>query len=350
MTHDDDILGPLARSAAPDLDPTSRDRIESGLRVRHAEGQAKPTGPRVPRWLLAAPALVVVLLVATVVLVARDEAAVAALEVRDAQDVVVTLPSGEMIENPADGFALRDGAVVVVGDSGTITIGDVTLDAGAVVTVRDGQLVTDVIATTTTDRPDPPPEPTTGVRDGPTDRPGDSVRPTTLPPDTRPPGSVPSDSRPLGTEPPPGPDDPPVDEDPARDTPPDLPGGADGPRDDAGVGGRPVDSSPPGATDGVDVAVALRVALRDGHVRVTWTTEGTSEGWTALLLRTVDGSTPESPDNAATVGEGTRGDVTELFADLPEDVAALRYRVVIADDSGGVVARSETQTLNPADS
>jgi len=350
VIHDDDILGPLARSTAPDLDPTSLDRIEAGLRVRHAEGQAKPTGPRIPRWLLAAPALVVVLLVATVVLVARDEAAVAALEVRDAQDVVVTLPSGEMIENPADGFALRDGAVVVVGDSGTITIGDVTLDAGAVVTVRDGQLVTDVIATTTTDRPEPPPEPTTSVRDGPPDRPGDSVRPTTLPPDSRPPGSAPTDSRPAGTEPPPEPTGPGGDRDPARDAPQDPPSGVDGPGDDAGVNGRPVDDSPAGPSDGVDVAVALRVTLRDGHVRVTWTTEGTTEGWTVLLLRTVDGSSPEGPDNAVTVGEGTRGDVTELFADLPEDVAALRYRVVIADDTGGIVARSETQTLNLADS
>jgi hypothetical protein len=340
---DDDILGPLARSAAPDLDPTSRDRIESGLRVQHAEGRRKPTGPRSARWLVAAPALVIVLLLATLALVVRDESAVAALEVRDARDVVVTLASGEMIRDPADGFALRDGAVVVVGEAGTITIGDITLDSGAVVTIRDGQLVTDVIVTTTTGRPDPPP----------TDTVGDGTRPTTLPPDSRPADSTPTestpgDSRPVGTDPPREPVAPPPEVGPARDGPRDRPADADVPGDGPAVG--PDGAPPHGAVDGLDVAVALSVTARDGRIRVTWSTEGTAADWTVLLLRTVDGSAPEGRGNATVVGEGPSGQVTESVADLPRDVAALRYRVVIVDGTDGVVARSEIQTLNRADS
>ena len=213
---DDHPLEPLARAEVADLDAAARDRIEAGLRVQHA---ARPTadGPaRSPRrWLVAAPALVVLLVVVTVALLARDTAPAVALEVRDAMDVVVTLPDGSTVQDPADGFALVDGAVVVIADGGSITIDDVTLPGGTTVTVRDGRLVTDVVATTTTDppgddgtapvRPEPEPEAPSTTRP-PVDEP---TRTTAAPADP------PRDDPPTTTVTVPPADRPPVDEPPS---------------------------------------------------------------------------------------------------------------------------------------
>ncbi len=348
MTDNDDILGPLTRTLVPDLDPDRRDRIESALRVQHAAGRKGPSRAGLPRWLVAAPALVLLLVVSTVVLLAGDEAAVAALEVRDAHDVVITLASGETIENPEDGFALTDGSVVVVGDSGTITIDDVTLSAGAVVTVRDGNLVTDVVATTTTNQPDR----TVPSSDQIDDIPDDGSVPTTTVPDTRPIDPAPSETRPQVTLPPSGPPTGPVDPPIDREPPPDRlfePTDDDAPDDPET---RPVeDGEPEAEAPGTDIAVALSVAARDGRIRVTWNTDGVdAASWRVLLLRTIDGSVPEASASAEIVGEGAQGEVSERRADMGDRVVELRYRVVILDEVGGVVARSEIQTLNPADS
>ncbi len=345
---DDDLLGPLARVDAPSLDPVSRERIESGLRVQFAANRTRPDRARLPRRFVVAPVLAVILAVATVVLLAGDETSVAALEVRDAQDVVVMLPSGERVEDPADGFTLIDGAVVIVGDRGTITIDDVTLDPGAVVTVRDGQLVTDVVATTTTRSPST------------TARPGDAP-PEDRPPVTEPTDSHPTDRRPTVTDAPPARDaddrgEPPVDELPDRPT--DTSAAEPGPVVDADTrSGAPTsvpdiaDRPSEAVGDGVDVAVALRVDSRRGEILVAWNVEGADvPGWSVRVLRTIDGSAPERPGQAVTVGQGPRGEVIETRAEFPDGVVAVRYRVVVVDDRGGIVARSGIQTLDAGDS
>jgi hypothetical protein len=353
---DDDLLGPLAHVEVPAIDPTSRDRIESGLRVRFAEDRVRPVRRRLPRRLVLAPVLVVILAITTVVLVAGDETSVAALEVRDAQDVVVTLPSGERVRDPVDGFVLVDGATVAVGDRGTITIDDITLDPGAVVTVRDGRLVTDVVATTTTGSPP--------ITTRPVDRPPDDRPPVTAPTESSTPDFAPSDSRPTVTDAPPttdvpGRDDPPTDESPDRPTdtstvdpePVDTSATDDRTADSTTDPGPDAGSDGTGGADDLDVAVALRVESRRGEILVAWSVEGADvAGWSVLLLRTVDGSAPEGPGQGVTVAQGRRGEVVETRADLPDEIVAVRYRVVVVDGTGGVVARSEIQTLNPGDS
>lgn len=332
-------LDALAESRAPELDPTSRDRIEAGLRVQHAGQRTSPAGPTPRRWLVALPALVIVLVIATAVLLVRDTTPVAALEVRDAQDVVVTLPDGSVVRDPVDGFELRDGAVVTVEIGGSVTIDDITLAGGTTVTVRDGRLVSDVVATTTTDRVDDRPadvppgdDPPTDTRDAtttttttaPTDRPAD--RPTTT----------------TSTVPP----DRPADEprpDPPRD------GGDDPPPVDTGDGtdeGDDVD-----VKDGVDVAVALRVRARDGDIRVAWNAEGIGDQpWHVVVVRATDGSVPAAAGDGHVVGSGRHGEVVEQRADLPGDLVEIVYRVLVLDEADGVVARSAPQTLRPPDS
>ena len=44
------------------------------------------------------------------------------------------------------------------------------------------------------------------------------------------------------------------------------------------------------------------------------------------------------------------GELVERRADLPVDIVALRYRVLVLDEADGVVARSAVQTLAVPDS
>ena len=322
MTEDrPNPLGPLADSAVPEMSAATRDRLEAGLRVRHAARRPAPGGRRIPRLVVIGPVVALVLVVATIVFVARDESAVAALEVRDAVNVTITLPDGEVVTDPADGFALTDGAVVVVGADGRVTIDDVTLVAGTTVSVRDGRLVTDVVATTTIDRSDQ-----TADRDtDPDPAPGEVTTTTTR------------------ASAPPRPTEPPIDSTPARPATTDAPPPSEPARP-------PSDSDPPDRPREADpetaVAVALRVDRRDGGVRVTWSTEGVGDtNWRVVVVRTTDGSEPIEAADGTVIGEGERGEVTDARRDLPGDVQTLRYRVIILDEGDGVVARSAVQTL-----
>jgi len=326
MTLDpDNPLGPLVEGTTPTLDAVTRDRLEAGLRVQHASLQPN-RGPRraaVPRWLVVGPLVAVLLIAATVGLLLRDEAAVAALELRDAENVTVTLSDGVVVVDPDDGFALTDGAIVVVGDDGRVTIDDVTLSAGAVVTVRDGRLVTDVVATTTTDRPAPrDDDPEVVVT------PPDEVRTTTTT------TVVPSSSRPPTDQPP---DDRP--DDPGRTSLPPEPRDTTPPSDDP---------APEKDIAGTDIAVALRIDARDGGILVAWNAEGLAgTDWRVVVVRTTDGSNPADPASGTVVAEGERGEILERRADLPDGFDALRYRVIVLDEGDGVVARSVVQTFTP---
>lgn len=269
---------------------------------------------------MAAPVLLLLLAAATVTLVVRDEGTATALEVRDADNVTITLPDGSQVENPADGFALGESAIVMVGEAGSITIDDVTLGSGAVVRVRDGRLVTDIVVTA------PGPPDYLDESDAPTPT---VTAPTTSAP-TAPTTAAPADTRPA-------------------DSPTTVVRPVDRPPEESG-GDRPGTNRPAEERDDVaparDVAVALRVNGRDGQIRVVWEATGLDEAWTVHVLRSTDGSTPVDPASAVTVAIGASGELTERRNDLPDDIAALRYRVVVLDDSGAVVASSAVQTLH----
>ncbi|MEM7142444.1 MAG: hypothetical protein AAF548_15580 [Actinomycetota bacterium] len=326
-------LAPLAGEPVAPLDSASRDRIESALRVQYAArtGAGRPSRPR---WLIAVPALAVLLAVATVALVARDTVPVAALELNDADGVTITLPDGSTVIDPADGFLLADGAVVMVRDAGSVRIDDVTLSGETTVTVRDGQLVTDVVATTTTDRPshlDPGPEPS---------QPPDELRSTTT--TTTPPATT-TTARPVDDTPPPEPTDRPPPTEPVEpeSEPPRGRDRGDGQRGE----GRDRDD------EGLDVAVALRVQPRDGAIRVSWNASGVDgRPWTVVVVRATDGSTPAGPAEGSVIGDGRKGEVVERGDELPDEPVSITYRVFVVDEAGGVVAASAAQTFTPPDS
>jgi hypothetical protein len=320
MTDDhSNPLGPLADSDVPELDAVTRDRLEAGLRVQFADRHPAPPPRGIPRRFVIGPVIALVLLVATIALVARDEAAVAALELSDAVNVVVTLPDGAVVNDPADGFALVDGAVVTVGPEGRVTIDEITLAAGAVVRVRDGRLVTDVVATTTIERP----RSTDDVEPGRTDPPVD-VPPTTS-------VTVPVDSRPSDVG------DAPVSTSTRRPLPPE----SSRPPTDSLPAEEPGDREPP-----KEVAVGLRVDRHDEGVRVAWNVEGVAgREWRVLVIRTADGSEPALTGDRTVIGEGDHGEVLDEIRGLPDGTTTLRYGVVVLDRGDGVVARSAVQTL-----
>ena len=204
MTADrpDDPLGPLRRSVADDdgIDPIAADRIEAGLRVAHAARRPSPAPWRRAAVLVPVAALLVVAL--AVGMLARDEQRSAAFVVTDAENVTVVLPDGTLVRDPGDGFVLPDGARVEIGTGGRVTIDDVTIDESAaaapvVLEVRDGRLISDVVATTTTpQRPDHlDPDPST------TEPPTDLTTTTTVPvPTTARPGESPTTTRPPATD------------------------------------------------------------------------------------------------------------------------------------------------------
>ncbi|MFT5202431.1 MAG: hypothetical protein ACI9C1_001819 [Candidatus Aldehydirespiratoraceae bacterium] len=328
----DNPLAPLADEDVA-LDPRRRDQIEAGLRVQFAGVGGRPRRAALPRWLVVAPVLLLLLAVATVTLVVRDEGAVAALEVRDADNVTVMLPDGSQVENPADGFTLGEGVIVMVGEAGSITIDDVTLGSGAVVRVRDGRLVTDVVVTAP-GRPDHLDE---------SGRP----TPTVTPPTTRPTADAPPADGPT-TRAPPATTTVPSTDTRSADSPTTV-RPVDRLPEESG-GDRPGTSRPAEERDEAapprDVAVALRVSGRDGEIRVVWEASGLDEAWTVHVLRTTDGSTPVDPSAAVTVATAATGELVERRDGLPDDIAALRYRVVVLDDSGAVIASSAVQTLH----
>lgn len=222
MTEDPHPLDGLGTAPVPRLDEAASARIESGLRVLHAQRQATPQRARWQAWLVAAPALALAVAVVTIALLAGDERGVAALELRGAENVVITLPGGAEVTDPADGYRLVEGAVLTVGEGGRVTIDDRVLGAGAVVTVEQGALVTDTVPALAVDDPSAPGStpsrapttvadtrvPETGVRETsvteprPVDRPGptDGQREPDVTP-TRPAEELPTSSVPPTSEP-----------------------------------------------------------------------------------------------------------------------------------------------------
>ena len=334
MTHDP--LDRLGRLSAPEPDAQFADNLEARLRVMHAEQQ--PSGAPSPsswrRILVVLPVAALLLVAATAVLVARDDAVSAALELTESVNVVVTLPDGTQLIDPV-GLELTDGTVVMVGEDGLAVIDGVELSAGARVRVIDDQLVTDAA---------PPDRDGQGVIDVEPD--ADSVTDARGDSDSAPTTSVPGDSdrttdradrgdggrdlplddqtdRPASTRPP-EPDDPPAD----------SPSGQE-----------------PGGDEAVLVNLGMRVhAGRDG-IEVTWRGFGEGiEDVRVILLRLAgsgDVGIPDWPAEGAVVvlGETAGNDPATVVDALPDGANTSRYRVVAVLGTE-VLFRSEIQTVS----
>ncbi len=335
MTGDENPLGPLFEDDHGQFGADTRfaDRLEASLRVRHADGRY----PRVPMWrrmAVVAPAMVVLLVVASVALIVRDESPSAALVVTDATNVVVHLPDGSSVEDPHDGFVLSDGAVIEILDGGTATIDGITVDAPATMTVRDGLLVTDIDGTTTTDRAHDTTS-STAARDR-TTVPPESDRATTsateAPTTTREDDST--TVAPTTTT---------VADRPDRGDPP-TPTVTDPPRSDEEPEPRPV-----------PLEISLRVRAGDGGVRVAWNVLGRQDDWRTLVIRRI-GDADHGPsldsgidsvlaDPSITAIADTRSGTGEAVDDPPLDSGPVRYRVLVVDEAGGIVGASPPHGL-----
>ncbi len=340
MVDEQNPLSSMGEVDGAEADERFADRLEASLRVSHA--QLQPTRQPLWRRLSVAGSVMVVLLVLTsVALLARDEAPSAALVLTNASNVTVHLPDGTSIEDPADGYLLIDGAVIEVRDGGVATIDDVTVDSVALFTVRDGLLVTDVAGTTTTDRS---PDTTTTISatdapaaDGPiTDAPITDEATTTVAPTT----TIQSETTTVA------PRSRSVDEAP--------------PDDHARTDDEHVDTPHPPVDDRNHGRVALEISLRvrviDAGVRVVWNVAGGEDGWTTIVAREVgdseSGVTVESglagflSDATVTiVSETGTADHGEVIDSVPRDEGRISYRVIVLDGEGGVVGSSPPQSL-----
>jgi len=95
MSDDQDPLGPLRRGDARSLgaDQGFADRLEASLRVAHADQQVSHD-PIWRRIAVVVPAMLVLLVVASIVVLAREESPSSALVLTDARNVTVHLPDG----------------------------------------------------------------------------------------------------------------------------------------------------------------------------------------------------------------------------------------------------------------
>lgn len=336
MTREDPLR---SLRQTPSVDTGFADRLESSLRVQHAS--ARGGVPRRQTWrtlLLVGPAVVLVV-IASAVLVIRDDTPSAALELHEASNVTVTLPDGSMRIDPV-GLELDDGMVVRVGSGGRAVIGHVELGPGAVVTIRGGEIVTADPATTTSIAvPDRSSTPTTVPITETPDRDRDRE------PDARTDFDEPR-PEPTDDAEPPGTTEP-VDREPADDTgqdpPPETtlpppPAPTEEPEPD-------VDETP---TRVVDLSLVVRI--RDGGVRVGWRATGVgTEELRVVLLRSRghDAPDPDWPasDAVTIVAETTGSEVGEFSDEIPGPDIVVRYRVV-ALHGHDVVARSAVQTLS----
>jgi len=357
-----DALAELFAEPDPQPAPEFVDRLDAELRIAHAErGRGTAPSPRWGRLGALASVAAVVLAVATAGLVWNDRSVSSALEMTDAIGVQVTLPDGSTIEDPADGFDLPEGAIIVVSIGGSVTIDDVSLGEGSTVTVRDGSLVTDVVVTTSTAPPAGPSERS--------DRP-DDTGPVPPPTATNEPPSVSSMEPPAG-EPsrPVRPDDhpgtQPVPEPPLPTDRPTQPGRDaihPAPQPNPQKGGPtvtieprplipPVTIEPPPIVPpnpSTQVGLSVRRHGRTRRVTLRWSTGPATDAlWRSVVIRSSADAPPDWPLGPGMVllGEAPAGQPGEAVDEVPPGTSVASYRVVLLDSAGGVVARGVVQSV-----
>ena len=334
---DFDPNDPLASLRGPTTAAGDRfvDQLDARLRVQHAASRQPVRQPLWRRVAVLAPTMVVLLVVASVLVVARDQNPSAAFVLTNAENVTQHLPDGTSINDPADGFELIEGARIEIRDGGMATFGDVTVDVVAVLVVRNGELVTDVIPTTTitgtsstsdpaTDDADTDDDPVRdedsddgGVVDPEIDRSDDLDEVDVRPPTT---------TTTVGSRP---------DDEPDHDSDPD-------------------DPSPASPVDAPVVEIGMRLRSVDGGVRINWLVQGADDSWSVAVVRSEgDGFGEESStvgellaiDIVTLVGDARQASEGQVVDDAPEGDGLVRYRVLVVDSGGGIVASSPAQSL-----
>ena len=332
--HDPNPLDALCSSVADEeqLDPRVADRIESQLRIAHAA--TRGSGSRSMRPALVATMVLFAVIALSVLVTVRDPNPSAALVMTDAENVTVRLVDGTVITDPSDGFELPDGAVVEIGIGGMVTVDDVVLDSVGVLEVRDGRLVADVVATTTT-ADQPAPEVTTAEPATDTVSTTTSIAPT--PTTTTPPRETTTTSRAPDTTTTvrDGRDDSPRDPERERDD-------GSNRRDDSRSDEPAPDESPSDEPQRT-VAITLDLERIDRGVRLVWDVDGLEPGWMVLISRRVG---DQAPTTVATSTASSGDHVDEPTRDDGRPIdGRLRYRVVIVDEAGGEVAAGPSQSL-----
>lgn len=336
--HDPNPLETLRRSVADEeqLDLRVADRIESQLRVAHAA--TRGSGSRSMRPALVATMVLFAVIALSVLVAVRDPNPSAALVMTDAENVTVRLVDGTVITDPRDGFELPDGAVVEIGIGGMVTVDDVVLDSAGVLEVRDGRLVADVVATTTT-ADQPAPEVTTAEPATDTVPTSTSIAPTptVAPATTAPPRETTTTSRAPDTTTTvrDGRDDSPRDPERERDD-------GSNERDDSRSDEPTPDESPSDEPQRT-VAITLDLERIDRGVRLVWDVDGLEPGWMVLIARRVG---DQAPTTVATSTASSGDHVDEPTRDDGRPIdGRLRYRVIIVDEAGGEVAAGPSQSL-----
>ncbi|MCP3936916.1 MAG: hypothetical protein GY708_16260 [Actinomycetia bacterium] len=125
MTHDvENMLEEIGSAQAPPPSPRFADSLESDLRVMIATSSSTGASSRLGRWpaTVAAAGFTVAVVVFALATLAKGPTQV---YVSQASDTEVILPTGERFE-ATSGVALPSGAVLSVGENGSVTVGDKT--------------------------------------------------------------------------------------------------------------------------------------------------------------------------------------------------------------------------------
>jgi hypothetical protein len=311
------------------------DQLDARLRVQHASGRPPVRQPLWRRVAVLAPTMVVLLVVASVVVVVRDQSPSAAFVLTDVENVTVYLPDGTSIDDPADGFELTEGARIEIRDGGMVTIDDVTVDVAAVLIVRNGELVTDIVPTTTTIDTSS----TSGTRTNEDDTDDDPTRDGGTDDDRAvdPEVDRSDDSDEIDAQ-------PPTTVTTVRSRPDDEPDSDSGPDD-------PSSASP---VDVPVVEIGMRLRSVDGGVRINWTVRGAEDSWSVAILRSEGDDAVEefstvsemlALDSVTLVGNARQASEGHVVDGSPQGDGPVRYRVLVVDSGGGIVASSPAQSL-----
>ncbi|MBT5140001.1 MAG: hypothetical protein HOM37_13200 [Acidimicrobiaceae bacterium] len=330
----DDPLAAL-RGATTAAEDRFVDQLDARLRVQHATGRRRVRQPLWRRVAVLAPTMVVLLVVASVVFVVRDQSPSAAFVLTDVENVTVHLPDGTSIDDPADGFELTEGARIEIRDGGMVTIDGVTVDAAAVLVVRNGELVTDIVPTTTTID-------TTGTSGTRTDEDDTDDDPTR--------DGASDDDRAEDPEVDRSDDSDETDAQPPTTVTTVLSRPDDEPDSDSG----PVDPSSASPVDVPLVEIGMRLRSVDGGVRINWSVRGADDSWSVAILRRDGDDVIEefstvseilAIDSVTLVGNARQSSEGQVVDGSPHGDGPVRYGVLVVDSGGGIVASSPAQSL-----
>ena len=144
-------------------------------------------------------------------------------------------------------------------------------------------------------------------------------------------------------------DDGATNDDPARDG-----GSDDGQEIDPDIDSGPDGPPPASPVDVPVVEIGMRLRWVDEGVRINWLVRGADDSWSVAVVRSEgDGFGEESStvgellaiDIVTLVGDARQASEGQVVDDAPEGDGLVRYRVLVVDSGGGIVASSPAQSL-----